>query len=162
MRHFRWSRPSHERGQALAEFAMIAPLLIILIFGIIDIARAYNGWVTVQGAARQGARYAVTGRSECAAASPSREACIEHTAREYTTSLTNSATSIDVDIRSWEYPDYAGSATDDSAGDQCDAVEVEVTYEFKAATPMFESLFGPITISGRERMVNEPFGACDA
>jgi Flp pilus assembly protein TadG len=151
-----------ESGQSLAEFAMIAPVLVILVFGIIDIARAYNGWVTVQGAARQGARYAVTGRSECAAATPSRLTCIEHVAREHAGALTNSGTTVDVNVRSWEYPSYSGSAIEGSAGEQCDAVEVEVQYEFEPATPMFESLFGGVTMTGRERMVNEPFGACDS
>jgi Flp pilus assembly protein TadG len=153
-------RFTREHGQSIAEFALVAPILFILIFGIIDTARAYNAWVNIQGAAREGARYGVTGRETCDAASPSRLACIEHVAREHSASLTNASSNLDVSIRSWEYPDYAGSATEGSAGEQCDSLEVEVEYEFEPATPIMSALMGGVTMRASERMVNEPFGVC--
>jgi Flp pilus assembly protein TadG len=48
-----------ERGQALAEFALILPLLLLLIAGIIEFGRAWNIKQAVTDAAREGARYAV-------------------------------------------------------------------------------------------------------
>jgi Flp pilus assembly protein TadG len=149
-----------DKGQALAEFALIAPILFILIFGIVDTARAYQAWVTVQGAAREGARYGVTGQSTCDAASPTRVDCIEYITREHAGSLTNSATALDVNVRSWGYPTYA-SKTEGDPGVQCDALEVEVKYDFEPATPLVAGLIGGVTMTGRERMVNEPFGPCD-
>ncbi len=149
-----------DTGQALAEFAMIAPILFILIFGIIDTARAYNAWVTVQGAAREGARFGVTGQGSCPAPSPSRVDCIEYVTRQHAGSLTNSTSNLDVNVRSWDYPSYSTKAEGDP-GQQCDALEVEITYNFEPATPLMAGLIGGITMSGRERMVNEPFGPCD-
>jgi hypothetical protein len=149
-----------ERGQALAEFALIAPILFILIFGIIDTARAYNAWVTVQGAAREGARYGVTGQVSCPGSSPTREECIEFVTRQHAESLTNSSTNVVVSVRSWDYPAYS-TKLEDTAGEQCDALEVEVQYDFEPATPLVSSLIGGVTMTGRERMVNEPFGPCD-
>jgi Flp pilus assembly protein TadG len=56
--HFRklWRR---DEGQALAEFALILPLLLLLVAGIIEFGRAWNIKQAVTDAAREGARYAV-------------------------------------------------------------------------------------------------------
>ncbi|HZA91587.1 MAG TPA: TadE family protein [Gemmatimonadales bacterium] len=48
-----------ERGQALAEFALVLPLLMLLIGGIIEFGRAWNIKQAVTDAAREGARYYV-------------------------------------------------------------------------------------------------------
>ncbi len=47
-----------QRSQALIEFALISPLLLLLIFGIIDIGRAIFYYDTLNHAAREGARAA--------------------------------------------------------------------------------------------------------
>ena len=48
-----------ERGQALAEFALILPLILLFIAGIVEMGRAWNIKQAVTDAAREGARYAV-------------------------------------------------------------------------------------------------------
>ncbi|MEP7293818.1 MAG: TadE/TadG family type IV pilus assembly protein, partial [Chloroflexota bacterium] len=48
-------------GQTLAEFAITLPILLLLLFGIIEFGRIFQAWVTLQNAARAGARYATTG-----------------------------------------------------------------------------------------------------
>jgi len=48
-------------GQALTEFALILPILLLLIFGIIEFARAFQAYLSIVNAARFGVRYAVTG-----------------------------------------------------------------------------------------------------
>lgn len=63
------------KGQALAEFALIIVVLLLLVFIIIETSRILWGWVTVQNAAREGARYATTGRDDCAAV-PDRLGCV--------------------------------------------------------------------------------------
>ncbi len=45
-----------ERGSNLVEFAILAPLLILLVFGIFTIARAFNINNTLEHAAREAAR----------------------------------------------------------------------------------------------------------
>jgi len=52
-----------ERGAAAVEFALIAPLLFMLIFGIIEFGLAWSKKNVYVGAAREGARYAAV---ECA------------------------------------------------------------------------------------------------
>lgn len=45
-----------ERAAAIVEFAIIAPLLFILVFGIIDYGRYFYWYARVTNAAREGAR----------------------------------------------------------------------------------------------------------
>ena len=47
------------RGQALAEFAMIAPLFFLLLFGIIEAGRYIFYYEVLNNATREGARYAI-------------------------------------------------------------------------------------------------------
>lgn len=49
------------KGQTLAEFAITLPILLLLLFGIIEFARIFQAWVTLQNAARAAARYASIG-----------------------------------------------------------------------------------------------------
>jgi Flp pilus assembly protein TadG len=50
-----WDR----KGQALAEFALIMPVLFLVIAGIIEFGRAWNIKQVVTDSAREGARYTV-------------------------------------------------------------------------------------------------------
>jgi Flp pilus assembly protein TadG len=49
-----------ESGASLVEFAIIAPILLILLFGIFELARLGYAFSEVWSAAREGARYATT------------------------------------------------------------------------------------------------------
>lgn len=54
-------RKQREGGAALVEFAIVLPLLVMLVFGIIEFGRAYNAQISLTHAAREGAReYAIT------------------------------------------------------------------------------------------------------
>ncbi|HET92016.1 MAG TPA: pilus assembly protein [Chloroflexi bacterium] len=48
-------------GQTMVEFALILPLLLLLLFGIIEFGLIFHAWLTVESGARQAARYAVSG-----------------------------------------------------------------------------------------------------
>ena len=56
-------RTNKSQGQALVEFALIITVLLMIMFLIVESARILQGWVTVQNAARTGARYAITGQN---------------------------------------------------------------------------------------------------
>jgi Flp pilus assembly protein TadG len=53
------SRRKRQQSQALIEFALISPVLLLLVFGIIDIGRAVFYYDTLNHAAREGARTAI-------------------------------------------------------------------------------------------------------
>ena len=56
MNRRRRSNDARDRGAAAVEFALLLPMLLLLIFGIIDFGRALNAQITLTQAAREGAR----------------------------------------------------------------------------------------------------------
>src|SRR3979411_449784 len=46
------------RGQALVEFAIILPILVLLVAGVVELGRGYTFAMATSNAARDGARYA--------------------------------------------------------------------------------------------------------
>ncbi len=50
------------KAQALTEFALILPILLMLILGVLEASRIVWAYITVQTAAREAARYAISGR----------------------------------------------------------------------------------------------------
>ena len=54
----RFRRASEERGVAVVEFALIMPVLILLVAGVIQFGIMYSQYQVLQGAAREGARCA--------------------------------------------------------------------------------------------------------
>ncbi|MFZ5626308.1 MAG: TadE/TadG family type IV pilus assembly protein [Bacillota bacterium] len=59
-------RKRGERGQALVEMALVLPLLLMLLFGIIEFGRIFHAYLTVNNGAREGARLAVVGAQDTA------------------------------------------------------------------------------------------------
>lgn len=50
-------RQSLTKGQSLVEFALVLPILIVLILGMIEFGWILNGKITLTSAAREGARF---------------------------------------------------------------------------------------------------------
>jgi Flp pilus assembly protein TadG len=51
-----------ERGQTFVEFALALPILIVLLFGIIQFGVAFHSYITITDATRAGARKAAVSR----------------------------------------------------------------------------------------------------
>lgn len=47
---------ARDRGAAAVEFALLLPLLLLIVFGIVDFGRALTAQITLTQAAREGAR----------------------------------------------------------------------------------------------------------
>ena len=67
-------RPDRERGAAAVEFAIILPLLVMLVFGIIEFGRGYNAKIELTGAVREGARELALGKTSAHAEATVRDA----------------------------------------------------------------------------------------
>jgi Flp pilus assembly protein TadG len=57
----------HDKGASLVEFALLAPLLILLLFGIIEFGWLFGQYNDVKHGAREGARYAAVNAGNNAA-----------------------------------------------------------------------------------------------
>jgi Flp pilus assembly pilin Flp len=52
-------RSKDERGAAMVEFALVLPLLLTLVLGMMEFGKAFNYWIDATHLANEGARWAV-------------------------------------------------------------------------------------------------------
>jgi len=48
---------SHNQGQGILEFALVLPLLFVVVFGVLDLGRIFFATIGLTNAAREGVRY---------------------------------------------------------------------------------------------------------
>lgn len=66
--------PRDQRGNALVEFALVAPLLVFLLAGIVILALMVNAKIVVSGAAREAGRHYAIHENEATARDKARDA----------------------------------------------------------------------------------------
>jgi Flp pilus assembly protein TadG len=86
-----------EEGQTAVEFALVAPLLIVLLLGILQIGITFNHYLTITDAARAGARRAIVAR--VAGLTP---ADVETSVRAAATGLDRDSLKVKVDDPTWK------------------------------------------------------------
>lgn len=59
-----------ERGGAMVEFAVVLPILVLFVFGIIEFGRAYSARIELTNSVREGVRTAALGRDACPPVAP--------------------------------------------------------------------------------------------
>lgn len=62
---FQGGRVARRRGQAMVEFALLAPVLFLILFGIVDLGRAVFYANELTNASREGARIAILASNPC-------------------------------------------------------------------------------------------------
>lgn len=112
----RWEKKRNERGQSLLEFALLVPILLIILAGVLDVGRLYFAYVAVTDAAAEGAAYAAVCSPNCT------DGDIRARAKAASGGLVQVVEDDQVVI---ERPTIASGAP----------VTVTVTYEFALATP---------------------------
>lgn len=145
-----------EQGTSVLEFALVLPVLLAMIFSIVELGSVYFANATVHKAAQVAARYAVTGNGF---EDGTRLAKIIAEAQRVADVLPGSVT---VTVRSWESSAAAsGVGSEGDAGEPCELVEVEVRYPYDALTPIIGKLVpDDMVLTGKERKVNEPWLPC--
>lgn len=68
-----------ERGAVAVEFALLAPVLIMVLLGIMEFGRAYNVQTTLTNAAREGVRSMAINNSQADARTAARNAATQLT-----------------------------------------------------------------------------------
>lgn len=54
----------NQKGQALVEFTIILPILLILVMGILEFGMMLNSYLSIENAAREGARAGIVGTAD--------------------------------------------------------------------------------------------------
>jgi PKD repeat protein len=141
------ARPS-QRGQSLAELALILPVLLLLTVIALDFGRVYLGYINVQNMARIAANYAA---NNPLAWSATPDTAIQARYRNQVledSTATNCSLPVSggsAAVPAPQFRDVDGDGTSTSLGD---SVKVQITCRFVVATPLISSILGgsiPVT-----------------
>ena len=132
------------RGQALPEFALIAPLFFLLLFGIIEAGRFVFYYEVLNNATREGARYAIVNGSnsiDCPTgpAFPGSDACdttgddVAQKVRDTAFGVLGSAVIVD---RCWWYTSCDYVSYGDGDNGRGATVTVSATYTYSSLIPL--------------------------
>ncbi len=117
---------SKQKGQGLVELAIVIPLLVVIVIGVLDLGRMYFTVITINNAAREGARYVTMHPSDLENAfSGTRSTAIQETQN----TIINLQLS-DVSV----FSGSSMSCPDSNDDDKCDSgfpIRVEVTATFE-------------------------------
>lgn len=148
---------NRKSGMAVVEFALLLPVLIVLVLGIIESGTFVYSMLTVHRAAQEGVRFAATGQGFDEG---TRFALIEQTTNTVLESLKFGEKY--VIISSWPTSTATGPGAEGNAGMPCQLVEVSVLYNYHPITPIVGAMLpDPLPISSAARKVNEPWLPCD-
>lgn len=147
-----WRFAADDRGATLVEFALVAPVLILLLVACLDFARVMNAYVTIENASREGARYAVVHPT----ADPSAiRAAVAARVVPLDTAQLNGRVSVSYDAGAGVRPWPIGGIPRSARGPAPVVVRVDVSYPWNATTWLIGSFFaagGPRTFGSSSSM----------
>ena len=114
----------NQKGQALVEFAIILPILMLLVMGIFQFGMMLNSYLTIENASREGARAGIIGSSD---------AEIQNLIISTSPSLEPENLTVTI----------TPSETNRKSGD---TLTVKVTYNYKLTVPIISSLFNNVIV----------------
>lgn len=123
------------RGQALVEFALVLPLLILLLMAIFEFGNIFHSYLVITNASRDGVRMGVVGKTD---------AQIEARVKELCSSLDTSPSKFAIDIVPGEDlgPRVPGTP-----------LTVSVHYKVDLFTPLLSTFLpNPVELSARAQM----------
>jgi len=151
------------RAQAMVEFALVAPIFFLILFGIIDFGRYVYYVQILNNAAREGTRYAIVhGSNSLAPSGPAAPGTVTtdpagtnviNIVKSFATGVIQGSSVMTVTPTWWQNtsdPDPAASVGDGTNARE-DLVQVIVTYQFTSAIPLVP--LPPIQVMGSSVLV---------
>ncbi|MFP5105676.1 TadE/TadG family type IV pilus assembly protein [Neobacillus sp. C211] len=117
-----------QKGQSLVELALVLPVLILLLFGIIDFSRIFHAYLTIDHAGREAARSASIGNDNTT---------VKNTAASDATSIGLTTDKISISSESRK----SGSN-----------VTITITYPITFLTPIIGQIIGTLTLTDTTTM----------
>jgi Flp pilus assembly protein TadG len=151
------------RGTSAVEFALIAPVLLFLLFVVVDFGVLFWVNLTMQYAVREGARYAVTGQSNLDpnAKNPQRYLAIVQEIRDSSMGLYDMVSPSYVITVNGAAQSYSSSGSYSSGmfGNPGDIVVLQLNCNWPLLTPFIQPMFtnGIYSFSVAATMRNEGF-----
>ena len=143
----RWIKRS-QRGQALIEFALAAPLLVLMLLGLVEFGHALNSYLTVVASARDAARLGAQLGVESDAQTAMRNVVakeLERLENPFDTSVNCPGGSAYVCISSCEAPLGPGNCVDPANQPADKWLKVEVCYDHPTITHV-ASIIDPLNM----------------
>ena len=114
----------NQKGQSLVEFAIILPIILLLLMGIVEFGIMLNSYLTIQNVAREGARLGIVGGSDLE---------INTLIKSISPNLTPA--DITVNIVPVEGSRKSG-----------DTLKVSITYNYHMTVPIISALFNNVIV----------------
>jgi Flp pilus assembly protein TadG len=126
------SKRDRSRGQTMVEFALIFPILVLLLLIAVDFGRVFLGWVSLNNAARVGANYAAANPNDTWG-----------TGSDYQVLMTDNVGAINCTRAPTDPPTFGPSKAPG------ELVTVDLTCSFPVITPLISTFFpgGVVTVA---------------
>jgi len=121
---------SASRGQSLTEFALVLPVFLLILMGIIDFGRAVYAYNTLANASRAGVRLAIVDQSA--------------------TAITNRARTTAIGLPAGDVAVTVGAAA--CSPTMRSRTSVTVSYQWRPITPIIGNVVGSIALSSTTSM----------
>jgi Flp pilus assembly protein TadG len=114
----------NQKGQSLVEFAIILPIILLLLMGIVEFGMMLNSYLTIQNVTREGARLGIVGGSDVEI-------------KTLITTISPNLTPADLTVN------ITPSEASRNSGD---TLTVSVTYNYHMTVPIISALFNNLMV----------------
>lgn len=146
-------------GSAAVEMALIAPVVMLLVFAILEFSLLFFTTLSMQYAVREGARYGVTGRvdKDPATANQQRYLAVVQTIKDSSAGMYNTVSPV-ITVNGTTYAN-TNAYSNTMFGGPGDIVVIRLDCSWKLATPLIGAFFknGVFTFSVAATMKNEAY-----
>jgi len=129
-------RRKKRRGAVAVEFAIVAPMLVAIVLGMIELTQVYDAQYALQSAAREGARFASMDRDGMLAEGQSTNDKLTADVTNFLVATGFPAESIQVDILDHEMPSQTFDLDDQANDLKLFQVAVTVPYSSVSSSPV--------------------------
>lgn len=149
-----------ERGQSLVEFVIALPVLLVIVFGIIEFATAWRTYQIITNAAREGARYAVVASTPSTqGSSPGPPETVQFRVESY---LTNSNLDLSKATITTSCDGTTGTLCTQAQTGSAEGVRVDYQHDFVVLGPVLDLMcvgcgasFGTVVLTSEAIMRQE-------
>jgi hypothetical protein len=143
----RFRRPQ-TTGQALVEFALVVPIFLLVLFGILDMSRFVYDSNALNEGAREGARQGAVAWRPVDCNGLSRVACVQTLVQHRITAV--GVPTADITVVCYRIPSNGTQPSDGAQADTCgaiwqggDLVRVQISTPFTLVTPLIAQFLAP-------------------